>query len=59
LSPGLAANIQPVKMRRTERSMVISSTSTNASVCAASVGGRVLHTRGVTCSAPNCTVSSI
>ena len=37
---------------------MISSTSTKAVVCAGSVGGRVWQTRGVTCSAPNCTVSS-
>ena len=37
--PGLAANIQPVKMRCTLRLSVISSTSTKASVCGASVGG--------------------
>ena len=36
-----------------------SSTSTKLVVCGVSVCGRVLHTRGVTCSAPNCTVSSI
>ena len=36
-----------------------SSTSTKLVVCGASVCGRVLHTRGVTCSEPNCTVSSI
>jgi hypothetical protein len=38
---------------------LISSTSTKDEVCGASVGGRVLQTRGVTLSAPNCTVSLI
>src|SRR3981189_2324748 len=36
---------------------VTSSTSTKAAVLGVSVGGRVEQTRGVTCSAPNCTVS--
>jgi len=40
-SPGLAANIQPVKMRLTSPCSVTSSTSTNASVLAVSVAGRV------------------
>ncbi len=39
--PGLAANIQPVKMRLTSPCSVTSSTSTKASVFGVSVGGRV------------------
>src|SRR5271170_6679544 len=57
--PGLAANIQPVKIRLISPCSVTSSTSTKASVFVASVGGRVLQARAVTCSAPNCTVSPI
>ena len=58
-SPGLAANIQPVKMRRDLASRAISSTSTKEVVLGFSVGGREKQTRGVICRAPNCTVSSI
>src|SRR5208337_939190 len=57
--PGLAENIQPVKMRLISPCSVTSSTSTKASVLVGSVGGRVLQARAVTCSAPNCTVSPI
>jgi hypothetical protein len=57
-SPGLEANIQPLKMRRYLLSRVTSSTSTKPVVFWFSVGGRVKHIFGVSCSAPNCTVSS-
>jgi hypothetical protein len=46
-------------MRSTSPVSLISSTSTKDAVCGASVGGRVSQTRGVTLSAPNCTVSLI
>jgi molybdopterin biosynthesis enzyme len=46
-------------MRRYSLLNVTSSTSVKLVVCGASVGGRVQQTRGVNCSAPNCTVSSI
>ena len=45
-------------MRRYSLLKVTSSTSVKVVVCGASVGGRVQQTRGVSCSAPNCTVSS-
>src|SRR5215207_9163643 len=56
--PGLEANIQPLKMRRYLLSRVTSSTSTKPVVFGFSVGGRVKHILGVSCRAPNCTVSS-
>src|SRR5262245_6280431 len=46
-------------MRRTSPCSVTSSTSRKLSVVWVSLGGRVKHTRGVTWSAPNCTVSLI
>ena len=46
-------------MRCSSPVSLISSTSTKEAVSGASVGGRVLHTRGVTLSAPNSTVWSM
>ena len=56
--PGLAENIQPEKIRCIFP-FSTSSTWTKPSVSGVSVWGRVRQTRGVICSVPNCTVSSM